>query len=159
MLTSPKDRTAPPWANPRSFLATTDIFKDVPPEALREFERRMVEKKYSKGTSMFLEGDPAENVWFVKEGHVKAVTHAPNGRCQALCMVGSRNMFGACCSLSGGAYPCNCIAETDVTVVSVPLSDFLSMMGRHPQISRSVVLYISKRLRHSKDMQDRKSVV
>jgi len=153
MLTINKNRVMPLAVTPHSFLATTDIFKNIPSEGLREIERRMVEKKYSKGSSLFLEGDPAQYVWFVKEGHVKAVIHAPNGRCQALCMVGAKSMFGACCSLGGGTYPCNGIAETDVTVISYPLSDFLSLMDRYPQISRAVITHISKRLRHSKDNQ------
>ncbi len=153
MLTTNKRGITPFPVMPRSFLATTEVFKSVPAEALREIERRVVEKKFPKGASLFLEGDPAQYVWFVKEGHVKAVINAPNGRCQALCMVGPQNMFGACCSLSGGAYTCNGVAETDVTVVSFPLSDFLALMGRYPQISLAVVAHVSKRLRHSKDMQ------
>jgi CRP/FNR family transcriptional regulator len=153
MLTINKRGITPFPVAPRSFLATTEIFKAVPAEALREIERRMVEKKFPKGASLFLEGDPAQYVWFVKEGHVKAAINAPNGRCQTLCMVGPQNMFGACCSLSGGSYTCNGIAETDVTVVSFPLPDFLALMGRYPQISLAVVAHVSKRLRHSKDMQ------
>ncbi len=153
MLTINKNRTTSFSATPRSFLATTNIFKAVPVEALREIERRVVEKKFLKGASLFLEGDPAQYVWFVKEGHVKAVINAPNGRCQTLCMVGPQNMFGSCCSLNGNAYTCNGVAETDVTVVSFPLSDFLALMGRYPQISLAVVAHVSKRLRHSKDMQ------
>jgi CRP-like cAMP-binding protein len=153
MLTINKTRTTPFQAVPKSFLATVDIFKNVPSDAIRGIEGRMTEKKYTKGSSILLEGDPAEYVWFVKEGHVKAVIHAPNGRCQALCMVGAKNMFGTCCSLNGSAHPCNCIAETDVTVLSLPLADFLSLMGRYPQISQVVIMHISKRLRHSKDMQ------
>jgi CRP-like cAMP-binding protein len=153
MLTINKTRTALLPATPRSFLASTDIFKNASAEVLREIEGRMFERKYSKGSPITLEGDPAEYVWFVKEGHVKAVIHSPSGRCQALCMVGPKNMFGSCCSLGGGAYPCNCVAETDVTVVSFLLADLLSLMGRYPQISQAIVLHISKRLRHSKDMQ------
>jgi CRP-like cAMP-binding protein len=152
-MTLNKNRTAIPTTMPRSFLASMDVFKSVPAEALREIERRMVEKKYPKGSSLFLEGDPAQFVWFVKEGHIKAVTHDSNGRCHALCMVGPRNMFGACCSLGGGDYPCNSVAETDVTVVSFPLSEFLSLMGRHPFVSLAVVGQLSQRLRHTKANQ------
>lgn len=153
MLTMNKARLTPRPAGSRSFLGTMDFFKDVPPAALQEIERKMVEKKYPKNSSIFLEGDGAQSAWFVKEGHVKAVTHAPNGRCQALCMVGAKCMFGSCCSLGGGTYPCHSIAETDVTVVSIPLSDFMGLVIRYPQISRALVLHVSERLRHSKQAQ------
>lgn len=113
----------------------------------------MVEKKYAKGESLFLEGDPADTVWFVKDGHVKAVIHASNGRDLTLCMVGSKNMFGSCCCFGEAAYPCHGIAETDATVLAFPMQDFLSLLDKYPAISRAVVEGLSKRLRQTKDMQ------
>jgi CRP/FNR family transcriptional regulator len=151
MLTMPKTKFAPVMT--KSFLSTMEIFKKVPPEALREIEKRMVERKYSRMKSIFLEGDQAENVWFVKEGHIKALAHAASGRCQTLCMVGAKKMFGTCCCLGGGQYPCNAVAETDVTVVSLPMTDFIALLGKYPQIGIALLGEISGRLRRSKDMQ------
>lgn len=153
MLTMPRTKFNPVTAAPKSFLGTIEIFKDVPEEALREIEKRMVEKKYVKQDSITLEGDPAEVVWFVKEGHVKAVSHVASGRCQTLCMVGARKMFGTCCCFAGGKYPCHCVAETDATVVSLPMTDFSNLLNRYPQIGLALVRQISGRLRRSKDTQ------
>ncbi len=143
------------WAKPapRSFLATMDIFKKVPVAALQEIEKRMVERKYLKGDTLFLEGDPAQSVWFVKEGYVKAGNTAASGRCQTLCMVGPRNMFGTCCCLGGGEYPCQSVAESDVTVVYLPMKDFMDLLSRYPEISTPLIAHLSLRLRQSKDMQ------
>ncbi len=153
MLTSVKTRLgAIPAA--KSFLSTMEIFKKLPPAALAEIEKRMVEKKYSKLESILLEGDPAECVWFVKEGHVKAVNHsASNGRCQTLCMVGAKGMFGTCCCLGGGEYPCHAVAESEVTVVSLPMADFMALLERYPGLSIAVAEHLSKRLRQTKEMQ------
>jgi len=153
MLTMPRTKINAVLAAPKSFLATIEIFKKVPEEALREIEKRMVEKKYAKQDSILLEGDPAEVVWFVKEGHVKAVSHVASGRCQTLCMVGARKMFGTCCCFAGGKYPCNAVAETEVTVVSIPMIDFSALLARFPQIGAALVAQISTRLRRSKDTQ------
>jgi CRP/FNR family transcriptional regulator, nitrogen oxide reductase regulator len=153
MLTVNKLRINSALLNPGSFLGTLEFFKGVPPAAMQEIERKMVEKKYPKNASIVLEGDPVQSVYFVKDGHVKAVTHAPNGRCQTLCMVGQKGMFGSCCSLNGGTCSCQCVAETDVTVVSIPLSEFAALMSRFPQVSRALVLHFSERLRHAKQAQ------
>ena len=138
---------------PKSFVSTLAVFKKIPITQRRAIERKMVEKKFAKGESLFLEGDPAEFVWFIKEGHVKAVIHTANGRDLTLCMMGSKSMFGTCCCFGGGAYPCNSVAETDTTVVSFPMQDFLSLMEQYPEISNAVVAQLSKRLRQAKDMQ------
>ncbi len=153
MLTMNRTKITPALAVPKSFLATMEIFKRVPVEALKEIEKRMVEKKYAKQDSILLEGDPAESVWFVKEGHVKAVSHVASGRCQTLCMVGPRAMFGTCCCFGGGKYPCHSMAETEVTVVSLPMTDFSDLLSRFPQIGLALIAQISDRLRRSKDTQ------
>jgi CRP/FNR family transcriptional regulator len=153
MLTMPRTKIAPAVGAPKSFLATMDIFKSVPVAALREIEWRMVEKKYFRQEPILMEGDSAESVWFVKEGHVKAVVHIASGRCQTLCMVGAKHMFGSCCALGGGEYPCHVVAETDVTVLSLPMNDFTALMGKYPQVGTALVAQISSRLRLSKDMQ------
>jgi CRP/FNR family transcriptional regulator len=137
----------------KGFVAGMDIFKNLPPVRLAEVEKKMVEKKYAKGEVIHLEGDPAESVWFVKEGHVKAMVYTPNGRSVNLCVVGSKGMFGSCCSLSGGDYPCQGVAETDTVVYSFPMKDFLELLNQYPEMSRSVVEMVSKRLRYSKETQ------
>ncbi|HVZ79704.1 MAG TPA: Crp/Fnr family transcriptional regulator [bacterium] len=149
-----------PFGTPRAFLATLDIFKQVPQGILPEIERKMVERRFAKGDSIFLEGDPAQNVWFVKEGHAKALVHTATGRDLALCMMGPHSLFGTCCCFGGGEYPCHAVAETDLTVVSFPMKDFQDLMGRFPEMAKAVVMELSKRLRHSKDMHtfDQESV-
>ena len=144
----------------KSFLSMLDVFKKVPPAQVTDIEKKMTERKYAKGESLFLEGDPAEWVWFVKEGHVKAVIHSAGGRDQTICMIGANNMFGTCCCFGGGEYPCNTVAETETTVVSLPMQDFLGLMDKYPEMSKAVVAQLSKRLRQAKDMQvfDQESV-
>jgi CRP-like cAMP-binding protein len=137
----------------KSFISTLEIFKKVPASQLSEIEKKMVERKFAKGESLFLEGDPAEFVWFVKEGHVKAVIHTANGRDLTLCMVGANSLFGTCCCFGGGEYPCHSVAETETVVVAFPMPDFLTLLDKNPEVSKAVVQHLSKRLRQSKDMQ------
>ncbi len=138
---------------PRSFLATMDIFEGLPASQLAELGRRLVEKKFAKHESILLEGDPAEFVWFVKSGHVKTQTHAASGRCQTLCLVGPGKMFGSCCSLGKGQYVCQALAESDVTVVSCPMDDFLSILSKNPALASKLAVQLSHRLRHSMEFQ------
>ena len=95
----------------KSFISTLEVFKKLPSNQLSAIEKKMVERKFAKGESLFLEGDPAEYVWFVKEGHVKAVIHTANGRDLTLCMVGANSLFGTCCCFGGEEYPCHSVAR------------------------------------------------
>ncbi len=144
----------------KSFITTLDIFKKVPSSQMADIEKKMLERKFAKGESIFLEGDPAEYVWFVKEGHVKSVIHTANGRDLTLCMVGASSMFGTCCCFGGGEYPCHSIAETETTVVAFPIQEFLGLLEKYPEVSKAIVHHLSARLRQAKDMQtfDQESV-
>jgi CRP-like cAMP-binding protein len=133
-------------------LSSTDIFRNIPAGALREIENQILEKKYAKGEHIFMEDDPASFVWFVKEGHVKAGQNLLDGQSQTLSLLGPGKMFGFL-SFEGGVYGVYSMAETDATVVSVPIGLFLALLGKHPGLSKDVLLQLSQRLHQSKDRQ------
>lgn len=137
----------------RTLVSFLEIFKNLPLSQQAEVEQKVVERRFKKGDSIFLDGDPADFVWFVKEGHVKAQACSPTGRCQTLCMIGPKSMFGSCCSLAGGQYPCHSVAETDVTVLCIPRSDFSALLSRHPSVSLAIIGQLSKKLSDSKEIQ------
>lgn len=139
--------------SPKSFLGNMDMFRKLPAIALADIERHLVEKRFNKHETIFSEGDAADSVWFVKEGYIKSMHNNPSGRCQMLCMTGPKNMFGSCCAFGQGHYPCNSIAETDTVVVSLPMTDFMGLLGKYPEIGSVLVRVLSDRLRQSKDMQ------
>ena len=153
MMSLPRTKTTLAPAAPKGLLASFEIFKKLPAEVLLEAEKTVFEKKYAKGDSIFLEGDPADYVWFVKEGHVKAVIHSAVGRDVTLCMNGSQTMFGSCCCFGEKTYPCHGMAETDATILAYPMREFLGLLDRHPALSHAVVEELSRRLRQSKGMQ------
>jgi len=153
MLTIAKTRLNPMPGTGRSLVAFLEIFKNLPLSQQAEVEQKFMERRFKKGDSIFLDGDTADFVWFVKEGHVKAQACSPTGRCQTLCMVGPKGMFGSCCSLAGGQYPCHSIAETDVTVLCIPRSDFSTLLSRHPSVSLAIIGQLSKKLNDSKEIQ------
>jgi CRP-like cAMP-binding protein len=157
---NPPRKLMPKSPKPVSFLGTIDIFQNLSHDDLVKLESLMTEKKYKKNEPIYLEGDPAKSIWFIKEGRVKAVKHLPQGRALTVCTMGKSNMFGTCCCFSAESYPCNSIAESDTTVVSLPMTEFLVWMTKYPEIAKGLVSHLSKRLRQSKDMQsfDQESV-
>lgn len=132
----------------KNHLNIMDVFKQVPPEGILEIESHMVEKSYLKRESIFLEDDPAESVWFVRQGHVKEVTHTADGRDIILCVAGEGGIFGAS-AFDGGTYGYHSVAETDASVVSIPVLVFQAMMDRYPGLARAVLGQTSRLLRHS----------
>ncbi len=152
MLTVTKTRPVDLQIPKKSRLSTMDVFQNIPYTALQEIEKYMVERTYGKRESIFLENDPAEFVWFVKEGYVKEGNHSLRGRGCTLSMIGPHGMFGIA-AFEGGDYGFHSLAETNVTVVSFPIRDFRILMGKYPDMARAVVSKIAKLLRQSKNMR------
>ncbi len=133
-------------------LSVIDVFKGLPLPILGMIGDQATDKKYAKRESIFLEDDSAEFVWFVKEGHVKEVSHLFNGKSKTLCMVGPGGMFGVS-AFGGGKYGFHGLAETDASVLSFPIPVFQDLMEKYPVLAGGVLSRLSKLLRHSKDMQ------
>jgi CRP-like cAMP-binding protein len=139
-------------ATPRSFLSALGVFKNVSEPMLREMERAAVEKKFTKGETIFLEDDRADSVWFIEEGHVKEILHTAEGKNLTLSMAGRGGLFGTG-SFGGGEYGCHGVAETEAKVVYFPIQAFQSFMERCPEMARAVVAQISGLLRQAKATQ------
>lgn len=131
---------------------TRDIFKHVSPEGILEIESRMVEKKYFKRETIFLEDDPADFVWFVKDGHVQEVNHTADGKDIILCVAGAGGIFGAS-SVNGGNYGFHGVAETDATLLAFPVRVFQGLMEKYGGLARDVLRQTSRLLRHSMVMR------
>lgn len=152
MLTMTRTKPAAYPRTQKSVLATMEPFKNLSPLALKDLESQVIEKKYEKRESIFLEDDRADYIWFVKEGHVKEVHHLPDGRDITLCMVGADGMFGIS-AFNGGEYGFHSVAETDVTVLSFPIRAFQALMSKFPEVAKAVLSKISKLLSQSKETQ------
>jgi CRP/FNR family transcriptional regulator len=52
------------------------------------------------------------------------------------------------------------VAETETTVVALPMQDFIALLDKFPEVGKAIVFHLSRRLRQAKDMQtfDQESV-
>src|SRR5580658_907800 len=110
MLTLMKTRTSTLSPVKKNSLSRMEIFQGIPFDKLQEIERQLVERKYAKRETLFQEEEPADHIWFVKQGYVKEVNHSFNGKIQTISMVGTDGIFGVS-AFDGGSYGFHCIAE------------------------------------------------
>lgn len=132
-------------------LLKMEPFKSLPLEALQEIEKQINEKKYMRREYIFMQDDPAEYVWFVKDGHVTIANQSKGGRSLTLSVIGPGKMFGFS-GMEGGEYGVYSAAETDVTVISIPSQIFMNLMDKFPDVGKTVLFDLSDRLRQSKTM-------
>lgn len=153
MLTMPSIVRANLKGEKQCRLSDVGFFKRVPSEVLRDFEKDMIEINYRRQESIFMEDDPAEFVWLVKEGHVREAHHSMEGISQTVGMTGPNGLFGISAFIDRERYGFHAVAETEARVVSFPVRSFQDLMGRCPAMARIVVSQIAQLLRRSRDTQ------
>ena len=135
------------------FVGGVELFRNLPKDVVTALAGQFEEKSYKKGEAVYLEGDGARYMWFVKSGRVHAAKALPNGFALTVCRVDQGCMFGMCCDFKTKSYMCQATAATDAVVVRVPIKSFLSMVEKHSGVSVVLMQSLAKRLADAQHMR------
>src|SRR5262245_13716838 len=127
-------------------LGRSHPFSALPPEERRRLLPFTRLKRYQKGDTIFREGDPSERFHTIVAGRVKIVKFAPFGKELILEIFGPGDPFGAVAAYEGRPFPASAVAIEPTEVLSILRTDFFSLIARHPEIARGLLLGLTRRL-------------
>ncbi len=131
----------------KTFLSSISPFQGLPRAELERLVGYSQEKKFSRGETIFSEGDEAGLVWVLKEGRVQIVKYSSEGKPLTIEVIQPGELFGTLCRLGGSRiYPCTAIASVDSSVVYMPDRVFFGLMGAHQSVLSGVCSLCSQRL-------------
>jgi CRP/FNR family cyclic AMP-dependent transcriptional regulator len=104
-------------------------------------------RRFAKDETLFLEGDPADEVYAIMEGRIRLTTYAFDGKERHLMIIGPNGLVGDCGLLSAKGYVVSAVAAVDAVVCAIPTSSMPDMLMRHPQLSRQHQQLSSMRFR------------
>ncbi len=93
-----------------------------------------------------MEGEPAEAVYILESGWIKATRMTREGRAQAMMFLRPVELFGDIAALTGTTYPGTAIALEDATVWVIPAQLVLDLISRYPAFALAVVRHLSERV-------------
>ncbi len=118
-------------------IASIPAFSTLRLEALEVIQRVVVERTFSPGQIIFLEGERSRGLWFLKEGRVKIFRMSAGGREQGLCLMRA----GMCCGCPlfyGETNPASAQALDAVTLYFIEGEIALSLADRYPELCRAL---------------------
>lgn len=118
----------------RSILNIKDLGKD-----------RQV-KTVKKKTEIYSEGDMPVHVFFVKSGNVKTFKSHPDGKDLIMNLYSANDFFGFEPILENGIYTESAVTMQDTELISIPRHDFLLMIQSHPDVSKSFIHLLCKKV-------------
>lgn len=134
--------------NTADFLASVPLFRSLGPE-VANFALMAREKSYPKGSVILFEDDPGDSLFVVREGRVKVVLVAEDGREVILGILGVGEHFGELALIDDQPRSAHVVAMEDSTLLVLRRDDFRRRVEQSPQVAWALLMELSRRLRRA----------
>lgn len=142
--------TTPPRHHSRlkALLARIRHFDGLPPDVQKRIAAVAVPCHFNAGQVIYVEGEPAEALFILETGWVKATRMTREGREQAMMFLRPVEVFGDIAVFTGTTYPGTVVALEDVDVWVIPAKTILDLIPRHPELAMAVIRHLGGRVLH-----------
>jgi CRP/FNR family transcriptional regulator len=132
----------------KNTLTRLSRFNDLPEETQQALAHAAILRNFRGGQVIYVEGEPANSVYILEKGWVKATRMTRDGREQAMIFLHPVDVFGDIAVLTGIPYPGTVTALEDVVVWSIPARTILDLIQRQPTFAVSVIRHLGERVLH-----------
>jgi len=115
------------------------LFASVPEDVAEKLIVASHVRRFDRGATIFLQGEPARSIYIVAEGWVKLYRIAPNGAEAVVGVFTRGRSFGEAVALRHAAYPVAAEAVTDCTLVQVDAGALLREFRDVPEVAIAVL--------------------
>ena len=130
-----------------SIISNISFFRGLPEEGLRKIEEIAVERRFTKGDAVFLEGDNSNGFFVVIEGSVKIFKLSSEGKEQILHIFGPGEPLGEVAVFSGMQFPAHAQAISKSRLLFFPKTAFVNLIAGNPSLALNMLAVLSERLR------------
>jgi CRP/FNR family transcriptional regulator len=129
------------------FLHSLPYFAALSGEEIKRVEKELLQRSFSKGQVLFLEGEPCRGLYVVKSGQIRIFKSSPEGKEQVLLIAKPGDSFNDVPVFDGGPNPASASALEPSTVYIIPKETLLSLIGDCPS-AMAIIRLFAARLRH-----------
>ena len=129
-------------------LSQMHYFNTLPAEAQEVILAVAIQRHFETGQVIYLEGEPADYVYILEKGWVKATRMTHEGREQGLLFLRPFEIFGYIAVFSGTSYPGTVTALEDVEAWLIPSQVLLLLVNQYPALALAIIHRLSERVLH-----------
>ena len=130
----------------KTLLARIRHFDGLPLEIQERFAAVAILRHFEADQVIYVEGEPAEFIFLIENGWVKATRMSRDGREQALLFLHSGEIFGDIAVFTGTPYPGTVTALEAVDLWAIPADDILKLTRQHPDLAMAVIRRLGERV-------------
>ncbi|MEO0969017.1 MAG: Crp/Fnr family transcriptional regulator [Cyanobacteria bacterium J06639_18] len=131
----------------QQFLSRSQLFQGLSPQELQLVNKIIIYKIFSKGESIFWQGEPCDGFYLIKKGKVKIFQMSTLGKEQILHIFETGENFAEVSAFDGKCFPASAIAITKTELLFFPRSDFLTLLEKYPTLAINMLATFARHLR------------
>lgn len=129
-------------------LRGVTYFANLSQATLEDVAAIALPQSFSAGATIFLEGEPATDLYIVAEGAIKICRHSLDGREYILHLLHQDDTFNDVAAMDGGANPATAIAYTNAVVWGLPRTQLIRVTQQHPDLAWALIESMARRARY-----------
>jgi CRP/FNR family transcriptional regulator len=130
-----------------NIISAIPLFNGLPDDQLSAIRQIAVEKKYTKGQTIFSEGDDTKGLFVVVDGRIKIYKVSSEGKEQILHIIEAGQSFGEVTVFTGQQLPANAQTLVKSRLLLFPRSAFVGLVSANPSLALNLLAIMSKKLR------------
>jgi CRP/FNR family transcriptional regulator len=111
---------------------------------LKMFESLKITNAYSKGTTLFIQGQPSNGIYMICQGRVKLTTYSRDGKAMILGIAEAGEVLGVSAAVTGSMHEATAVVIDTCQVNFVRKEDFLRMVQQHPDTGVNAIKQLSR---------------
>ena len=122
------------------------IFQTIEPAELEALSREALRKKSATGQALFMQGDPADEMFLIKGGLVKLSKVLEDGTELTLDIRKAGDFVGENMFSEEGQYPVSAYCLEDTLTCGFSRSQFEELVLQHPKVGLQIIKNLSERI-------------
>lgn len=133
-------------------LKQTKLFCDLDQDVLKALAGHAIEKQIGRDEILFIAGEPADGLYVIASGAVRAFRSASDGREQVIHVERAVTTIAEVPVFDDGNYPSTVAAEEDSNVLFLKKADILKVCLEYPQLALAAARLLATRLRNCAEL-------
>jgi CRP/FNR family transcriptional regulator len=122
------------------------IFQNLEPAEIKALSREALRKKSATGQALFMQGDPADEMFLIKGGRVKLTKVLGDGTELTLDIRKAGDFVGENMFSEEGQYPVSAYCLDDTWTCGFSRSQFEEVVLQHPKVGLQIIKNLSERI-------------
>ena len=134
------------------YLKKCFLFSELTDQQLADVAAIVRDRSYQPGQFVFIEGEPGEALFILKQGLIKLTKRTEDGREHILHFVNPGEVFAEVVLFDEkGRYPATAEVQQDTVVGVIRNSDMTALISSNSEIAVSLLAFMARRLRQAQD--------